>query len=123
MAGMTALMNAHRNEALEAIGGAKEEETKKVKQKINSTAFFRLRQIWESYRGPRGKSAFAQNVNRTKMFHVKLFGTIDEFSEFCLGRGGECGLKAAPDCFLGANQFWLWCRRIMLIALPETRYR
>ena len=35
----------------------------------------------------------------------------------------ECGSKAAPYRFLGANRFWLWCRRIMLLTFPKTRYR
>ncbi len=43
---------------------------------MNPIAIFRLPQIPASYRSPSTKSAVAQIVNRTKMFHVKHFGTI-----------------------------------------------
>jgi hypothetical protein len=43
---------------------------------MNPIAKFRLRQIPVSYHPPRRKSAFAQTGKFTKMFHVKLFGTI-----------------------------------------------
>jgi hypothetical protein len=42
---------------------------------MNPIAIFRSRQI-PAYHPPRRKSAFAQIVKFTKMFHVKLFGTI-----------------------------------------------
>jgi hypothetical protein len=44
---------------------------------MNPVAIFRLRQIPALYRPPCGKSAVAQAVNRTKMIHVKHFGTIE----------------------------------------------
>jgi|GEM_PF-6922971 len=40
-------------------------------------------------------------------FLLRVTVERNEFSEFCLGRGGVCGLKAAPDRFRGANRFWL----------------
>jgi hypothetical protein len=45
-------------------------------EKINAIAIFRLIQIPASHLAAPCESAFAQTVNRTKMFHVKHFGTI-----------------------------------------------
>ncbi len=49
---------------------------KRTAKKLNPIATFRLLQIPALYPAPPCESAFAQTVNRTKMFHVKHFGTI-----------------------------------------------
>ena len=45
---------------------------------INPIALYRLRQIPASYLATPRTCMFAQSANRTKMFHVKHFGTIGD---------------------------------------------
>ncbi len=68
------------SESLNIFRGRKEIFKKNAKPKHNPIAIFRLRQIPTSYLAPPCARAIAQTVNRTKMFHVKLFGTIGQKS-------------------------------------------
>ncbi len=44
-----------------------------TRPKLNPNPLVHLRKIPAAYRAPPCKSAFAQSINRTKMFHVKHF--------------------------------------------------
>src|ERR1700730_18073023 len=61
-------------------------------------ATFRSRQIPDLYCPPSTKSAVAQTVNRTKMFHAKRFGTIEprnaNITDFCSAWSGSLGATA-----------------------------
>jgi hypothetical protein len=61
-------------------GGGGRGFLKPQSQKINPIAIFCLLQSLTSYLYPRGKCMFAQTVNRTKMFPMNQFGTIERES-------------------------------------------
>jgi hypothetical protein len=62
--------------------------------KLNIIAVFRWLQLPAPYFAPPCESIFAETVNRTKMFHVKQFGTIAREIGQCLWNEGSAYLRA-----------------------------